>query len=170
MIIKEKIGTLASIDDRGRTVDRLLLEWFETSKRILHKKTEGGREVVLKFLGRSPNLQQDDVLFADDRILIVVDILECEVITIRPKSAYEMASVCYEIGNKHLPLFFEEETLLIPFDHPVFTMLQASGFNVSREKRKLMHPLKTTVSAHAHTPDRESLFSKILKITASSNE
>ena len=126
MIIKEKIGNLSSFNDEGRAIDRLTLEWFETSKRIIHKKTGSGREIVLKFLDKTPNLQQDDVLYADDQVLIVVEILSCEAIVVIPRSTYEIAYVCYEIGNKHLPLFFENDLLVIPFDEPVFKMLHAS--------------------------------------------
>lgn len=167
MVIKEKIGNLSSFNDQGRAIDRLTLEWFETSKRIIHKKTGSGREIVLKFLDKTPNLQQDDVLYADDQILIVVEILSCEAIVVIPRSTYEIAYICYEIGNKHLPLFFEQDLLLIPFDEPVFKMLHASGFAISKQKRKLLNQLRTTVSPHSHAWEGKSLFSKILKVTNS---
>ena len=165
MIIKDKLGNLSSFNDEGRSIDRLSLEWFETSKRIVHKKTGSGREVILKFLDKAPNLQQDDVLYADAHVVIVIEILSCECIVIIPRSTYEMAYVCYEIGNKHLPLFFEENLLLIPFDEPVFKMLQASGFAVTRQKRKLLNQLRTSVSPHSHSAEGASLFSRILKLT-----
>jgi urease accessory protein len=167
MIIKEKIGNLSSFNDEGRAIDRLTLEWFETSKRIIHKKTGSGREIVLKFLDKTPNLQQDDVLYANDQVLIVVEILSCEAIVVMPRSTYEIAYVCYEIGNKHLPLFFENDLLVIPFDEPVFKMLHASGFAISKQKRKLLNQLRTTVSPHSHAWEGKSLFSKILKVTNS---
>jgi urease accessory protein len=171
MIIKEKIGNLATFDDEGRAIDRLQLEWFEIPKRIVHKRTGSGREVILRFLDNAANLQQDDVLFADDHVLIVVEILACDTITINPKNNHELAWLCYEIGNKHLPLFFEENVLLIPFDEPAFKMLQASGIQVVKQKRKLLNQLKTTVSPHhTHSSGGESLFSRILKLTTSPNE
>ncbi len=166
MLIKEKIGNLSSFDVAGRDVDVLFLEWYECSKRILHKRTEGGREVTLKFLKEAQNLTQGDVLFAEEECLIVVDILPCEAIVLKPSSMYEMAFVCYEVGNKHLPLFYEDGTLLIPFDAPTHRMLKASGFEVTIENRKLSNQIRTTVSPHAHTGG-ESLFSKILKLTTS---
>jgi hypothetical protein len=50
-------------------------------------------------------------------------------------------------------------------------MLQAAGFEPILEKRKLLHQLRTTVLPHAHSGERrESLFSKILKLTTSDNE
>jgi urease accessory protein len=165
MIIKEKIGNLSSFNDEGRTIDRLPLEWFETSKRIMHKRTGSGKELVLKFLDKAPNLQQDDVLYADEHSVVVIEVLSCDAIVIIPRSTYEMAYICYEIGNKHLPLFFEEDLLLIPFDEPTFKILVASGFAVTRQKIKLLNQLRTSVAPHLHQGESKSLFSRIMKLT-----
>lgn len=164
MLIREKIATLSTVDSSGKTLDLLPLEWWECSKRILHKRTKSGREVSIKFLKEAQNLTQDDVLFADDEYIIVVDVLPCEAIVLKPSSMYEMAFLCYEIGNKHLPLFYENDSLLIPFDAPTHRMLKASGFDAVIENRQLFNQLRSTVSPHAHTGG-ESLFSKILKLT-----
>ena len=48
------------------------------------KKTKQGREVALKFLKESQQLQQDDVLYIDDDIIIAVEILACEPIVLKP--------------------------------------------------------------------------------------
>jgi urease accessory protein len=170
MLIKEKRGNLTHLPGDGRVIDRLPLEWYETNKRILHKQTGSGREVTLKFLTEAPNLQQDDVLYEDENCLIVVEILSCEAIVLKPASLYAMAYACYEIGNKHLPLFFDNDTLLIPFEAPLYRMLQAAGFEPQLQTRKLLHPLRTTVLPHTHPGDRkESLFAKILKRTTSAD-
>jgi urease accessory protein len=76
---------------------------------------------------------------------------------------FEMASICYEIGNKHLPLFFENDELLVPFEMPLYKLLTAQGYGVKQEQRKLLQPLKTTVSPHSNSS--ETLFSKIMKLT-----
>lgn len=166
MLIKEKIGRLRDYDRSVHTIDWLPIEWYETSKRILHKKTIDGREIHLKFLKENPNLQQGDVLFNENKILIVVDLIPTDVIVLKPSSMHDMAMLCYEIGNKHLPLYYEDELLLMPFEEPLFHWLTASEFAPSRQQRKLLQPLKTSVVAHGHS---ESLFSKILKLTSSSN-
>jgi urease accessory protein len=166
MIIQQKIGNIATTDIGNRTVDYLLLEWFETQKRIMHKRSQAGIEVAIKFLGGGQNLTQDDILFMNDQTVIAIDILPCDVIVIRPKNMFEMASICYEIGNKHLPLFYDNEDVLVVFDAPLFRLLSASGYEVEQDTRKLLNPLKTSVSAHGHSGgSSESLFSKIMKLT-----
>jgi len=166
MIIQNKIGNITTTEIGSRVVDYLALEWFETQKRIMHKRSQAGIEVAIKFLGGGQNLTGGDILFMDDSTVIVVDILPCEVIVIRPKNMFEMASVCYEIGNKHLPLFYDNEDVLVVFDAPLFRLLTACGYEVEQGHRKLLNPLKTSVSAHEHSgSNSESLFSKIMKLT-----
>jgi len=164
MLIQEKLGKLESFVLRDREVDPLGLEWHETGKRLLRKTTRAGREIVLKFLRESPALAEGDVLYEDPECLVVVEILPCAALVIRPASLYGVASVCYEIGNKHLPLFYEKEELLAPYEAPLFRALVAGGYDVRQEERKLLYPLKTTVAAHTHAGG-SSLFSKILQFT-----
>ncbi|MGB8194303.1 MAG: urease accessory protein UreE [Chitinophagaceae bacterium] len=166
MIVKEKLGRLSDFAVNGREVDVLAVEWFETAKRILHKRTQAGREIVLKFMKENPDLSRDDVLFEDEHCVIVVEILSCEVIVVRVGSLHEMARLCYEIGNKHLPLFYENEEMLIPYDEPLFRWLVSSGFQPVKEQRKLLNQLRTSVAAHAHGGN-SSLLSRILNLTAS---
>lgn len=168
MIIKEKIGNIQALNLNGRMIDYLDLEWHETSKRILHKRTNAGKEIILKFLNQNHHLTEGDLLYEDEQGIVIVNIKACESIVIKPATMYDMAFICYEIGNKHLPLFYDNGELLVPYEAPLIRLLQASGLNPSIEIRKLLNPLKTTVSAHSH-PDSKSLFSRILQLT-SSNE
>ncbi|HSR38278.1 MAG TPA: urease accessory protein UreE [Phnomibacter sp.] len=165
MMIKEKIGNVNSFPVENRTIDYLLLDWFETGKRILHKKTTSGQEVVMKFLGENQQLTQGDILFADDSRLIVVAIKPCDALVIKPRSTFEVASLCYEIGNKHLPLFYQDNDLLVAYDAPLYRLLVSSGYELNRQEATLLNPLKTTVSPHGNG-GQDSLFSKIMKLTS----
>ncbi len=163
MLIQHKIGNIAT-SPSNKTIDWLTLEWHESNKRIMSKKTLSGREISLRFLNNNPQLTEGDMLFEDDNCLIVVTIQPCECMVIKPINMFEMASVCYEIGNKHLPLFFEEDAVLVPYEEPLFKLLSAQGYTLLKEQRKLLQPLKTTVAPHSG--GGETLFSKIMKLTA----
>ncbi len=165
MLIKEKTGNLNAVNINNRTVDWLNLEWYETQKRIMHKRSTAGTEVVMKFLNENPNLTQGDILFQDDNTLIAINIQPCEALIIRPKTMYEMACICYEIGNKHLPLFYLVNEVLVAFDASLFRLLASSGYKVEKGERKLINPLKTTVAAHGNGVNSETLFSKIMRLT-----
>ena len=163
MIVQEKIGHINSFEVNDKKIDWLLLEWYEARKRLLRKITQSGKDVSIKFLNENPELTEGDVLFEDDKSIIAVSILPCDCIVVQPKNMFEMASACYEIGNKHLPLFYEEEQLLVPFENPLYKLLLAQGYDVKQESRKLIQPLKTTVSPHSDSSN--SLFSKIMNLS-----
>lgn len=162
MLIQNKIGQLKNFETAGRIIDWLQLEWHETRKRILRKVTNSGKEVSIKFLNKNPDLTEGDILLEDEHTIIAVEILPCPCLVVTPKNMFEMASVCYEIGNKHLPLFYEEQQLLVPFENPLYKLLLAQGYDVKQENRKLLQPLKTTVTPHGTSS--ETLFSKIMKL------
>ena len=166
MIITKKLGRLPQYETRGKVIDWLWLEWYETNKRILHKRTATGREVIIKILKEAPEMMQGDVLYEDDAFCIVIDIHPCDVIVLTPKNFYEMASVCYEIGNRHLPLFYVKGEVLVPYEAPLFRLLKAAGFEPVPDRRKLIQPLKTTVAPHSDRTG-SSLFSRIMKLTNS---
>ena len=168
MIVKEKIGHISSFQIDNKEIDYLKLEWFETGKRILHKKTTSGQEVVMKFLRENQLLGQGDVLYQDETRFIVVAIRPCESLIITPRSNFELASLCYEIGNKHLPLFYQNEKLLVAYDAPLFRLLVSSGYDVIKEDTVLENPLKTSVSPHS-SGGQDSLFTKIMKLTSPTN-
>lgn len=130
MVIKEKLGNMDTIELNGRKIDWLELECYETRKRILHKTTQSGRSVSLKFLTESPEITRGDVFYEDEWTLVVAEILHCDCLVIKPQTIFETASLCYEIGNKHVPLFFESDSLLIPFEAPLFRLLTAQGYSV----------------------------------------
>lgn len=167
MIIREKNGTLHQTDTANRQLERIGLEWHETGKKIMHKKTDSGRAVILKLFGESESLAHDDVVYADEALVIAVDILPTEAIVLQPASLRDMALICYELGNKHLPLFYDDGELSMPYDGPVFTLLSKAGYNPVKQSRRLLHPMRTSVAAHRH--EGVSLFSRILQLTTPSD-
>ena len=166
MIVLEKIGHINSFEINNRDIDLFCLHWYEARKRILRKTTQSGKEVCIKFLNKHPGLAEGDVLSEDDNAVVVVSILPCDCIVAQPKNMFEMASVSYEIGNKHLPLFYDLDQLLSPFELPLYKLLLAQGYEVKKENRKLLHPLETTVSPHREG-SVDTLFTKIMKLTNS---
>jgi urease accessory protein len=170
MVIKEKLGNLASFNVGARSIERVAIEWHEANKRILHKQSQSGREVTIKFMNQAQSLTQDDVLWCDEKFAVVVDILSCGAICIKPSTMSEMAAVCYEIGNKHLPLFYYNDEVLVPFEEPLYKMLLAAGYKPKIENRKLINQLKTSVTPHGNTESKPGLFSKILQLTTSSTD
>ncbi len=167
MIVEQIIGNTATHDIRFLEVDLLELEWFETTKRIQRKRTNSGMEIAIKFIREGQRLHQNDILYQDDEKVVVVNIKPCEAIVMTPQSLLEMGTICYEIGNKHLPLFIQNDQIMMPFEMPMFRWLEASGYLPEKQEVQLLHLLKSNVAPHGH--GSTSLFTKILNI-ASSND
>ena len=176
MIIKEILGNKSNMDLANLKIDFLELEWFETSKRIQSKTTTNGVQVSIKFLKEGQYLTQDDVLFRDDKKAIIINIRECEAIVVAPASLLEMGTVCYEIGNKHAPIFIQNNQVLIPFEEPLFKWLSAGGYHPAKENRQLKNMLRSTHASHGHThahehDNEQPLFTKIINLASKySNE
>jgi len=166
MIITQVIGNRASTLLDGLRLEWLELEWFETSKRILRKKTADGMEVAIRFLKEGHRLAHDDVLYMDQEKAVVVHIKLCDAIVMRPESLMEIGTLCYEIGNKHLPVFIQNEEVLIPYEEPIFRWLLTSGYKPTRQTRRLLNMLRSNVKPHDHGDG--SLFSRVMKLTTQS--
>jgi urease accessory protein len=165
MQINKILGNIEDYHTGEKEIHLVMIEWHETGKRILHKKTVQGEEVIYKSLNQAVALSCGDILFEDAHRLIVVDIAPCDAIVLKPVSFYQVAAICYEIGNKHLPLFYDDEEILVAYEAPLFRQLEAAAFAPSIQLRKLARPLRTSVKAHSSTSNG-SLFSKLLQITS----
>lgn len=170
MIINETLGNISEKTIVEKSIDYLDLEWFESTKRIQRKKTRQGEDIAIKFLREGQRLREGDILYESEEKLIVVNILETEAIVISPDSMLEMGTVCYEIGNKHIPLFIQENKVLLPFEMPMYRWLEVSGFKPEKQTVKLLNLLKSNVEPHGHGSLGSSIFTKILKMTAPKDE
>lgn len=175
MLVKEIVGHSQDVDLSGVEIDALHLEWYELNKRIQRKVSEKGRDVALKFTSEGVMLAEGDVLHLDatEGFAIVVRVRPTDTIVLSPKSMLEMATICYEIGNKHMPLFIEGDEILLPYEAPMFKWLIAAGYNPKEESRQLTNRLKSKASDHHHShaeEHHESLFSKVINFAAKNSQ
>ncbi len=141
MLVTEIIGNINFFNTNNRKIDYLILEWHETNKRILHKKTIGGLDVIMEFVKQNPSLSEGDIIYEDDFNVIAIEIKECETIVLLPKSMLEMGRMCNEIGESGQQVFYQSDEILIAFEDSLFRSLSAAGYDMSVEKRKLVTPL-----------------------------
>ena len=110
MLCEKILGKLKDFDLTGKTVEYVDIEWHEAFKKIHRKTTDSGREVGIRLDDSvlTRGLFQDDVIYSDENLVIAVNTPPCEVIEVSLKPGHEkyVAKVCYEIGNRHAPLFW----------------------------------------------------------------
>lgn len=135
---------------RDMPVELLAIEWYEIGKRIIRRRTQEGTEVGIHL--KEGQIREGSLLRAGERCMVQVVVRPCESIVLYPRTQVETGLLCYEIGNRHLPLFFEEGAFLIPFDGPVFRLLLQAGYVVKKELRKLCTPCTTMVRSRVRIP------------------
>lgn len=149
MIIEKIVGNLADMDIGGLERDDVYIEWYEVEKKVLHKTSAGGIEIGIRNSGDCP-LHDGDILYKDDRKVFVLNILETYCVVLKPKTMAEMGKACYEMGNRHAPLFIEKDELLTPFDEPLLTFLIKCGFSVEKKNARLKIPVGGYTHGHSH--------------------
>ncbi|KGE12312.1 urease accessory protein UreE [Sphingobacterium deserti] len=130
-------------------LDFLDLAWHELDRGVLRKFTRNGQEIGFRNL-TGVALQDGDVLFRDAQSCIVVKILPCMCLVIQPKNKIEMASVCFEIGNRHLPIAIPSaDEVLIAFEEPLRVLFEKRAIATRIEERTLEQT--QTLKIHAWT-------------------
>ncbi|MCI7814319.1 MAG: urease accessory protein UreE [Lachnospiraceae bacterium] len=157
MICEKILGKLQEFDSSGKEIEYVDIEWHEAFKKIHKKMTDHAREIGIRMddsvLKRG--LFQDDVIYQDNHLLIVVNTPPCEVIEISMAPGHEkmIPKVCYEIGNRHAPLFFgdEENTFVTIYNEPMMQMLVGiHGVKAEKKMRKLEFDRRISASIHNH--------------------
>ncbi|MFI3305331.1 MAG: urease accessory protein UreE [Rikenellaceae bacterium] len=175
MLIREITGNRSNTEMEGLEIDTLHLEWYELNKRVQRKVSSAGRDVALKFTSEGVMLGDGDILYLnrEEGVAIVVVVDATQAILLSPQNMLEMATVCYEIGNKHMPLFIDGDEILLPYEAPMFKWLEAAGYAPQEVSRKLLNRLKSKSSDHHHSHHEEhhkSLFTKVINFASKASK
>lgn len=156
MLCEQVLGKLEDMDASGKNVEYVDIEWHEAFKKIHKKVTDQGREVGIRMDDSilSRGLFQGDVIYQDERMLIAVNTPPCDIIQISLTPGLEKmaAKVCYEIGNRHAPLFWgEDNTFITVYNDPMMIMLsKIHGVHVQKKTEKLNFDRRISASIHNH--------------------
>ncbi len=162
MIIERPLGNLKDDKFKDLEVDYVDFEWYELRRRIQKVTSRGGYDIGLRWDQEtlSAGLMQDDVLAVEDGKAIAINVKETEAIVAKINTVREAAKLCYEIGNRHAPLFFGEnfDEIIMPYDKPMLVMLEKLHAHPEVKQRKLLnsHALSsvstgTDTDGHSHT-------------------
>jgi urease accessory protein len=124
------IGNLNEINDaeqKNKEIDFALVEWFDAEKSILKLATQAGRDVGI----RQPAgkcLHSDDIIYKDDKLIVAVKIKPSKLLRVKFEDSLKAGRVCYELGNRHLPVSITENEVTVPYDEPTELYLNSLGF------------------------------------------
>ena len=150
MIIEKILGNCKEYPTNGRSIIPVYLEWYELDKKLLRKKTQEGEEIGIRVGKR---LSEGDVLYEDEKKIIVVAVKECELTHVDISDRIHMGRLCFELGNRHLSLAIQENCVETIYDEPTFLYLEKLGF--SPKKKMGVFRNFTVCHAHEHTHHHE---------------
>ena len=81
-----------------RHIEKVYLESAHLVKRIQRVKTDHGREIGIR-LKDPRDLVAGDVLYMDEKNMIVIDVVADDLLVIRPRSLKEMGNIAHQLGN-----------------------------------------------------------------------
>ena len=159
MVIEHILGATSEEKYRGAKLDFVEIDWYDCQKKIHRKISRSGRDIAIRLDEETQHrgLQQGDVLLADGETAVVVDIPAVKAIVAKAESPQQIAKICYEIGNRHAPLYYvnyTENYFAIPYDTPFELLFTKLG--IAYEVKKINLDIRQRISGtadHAHTHD-----------------
>ena len=128
MIADKILGNLNAQHPMGEVVP-VVFAWFETEKKRIAKTAADGTELG-GCVGEP--LHAGDVLAEQNGKIYVVEVAPAPLIQTQVSTMQEMGRLCFELGNRHLPLQIEEHTVSVPYDEPTLLYLQRLGFDAKQ--------------------------------------
>jgi urease accessory protein len=147
MIIDQIVGNVEDISTAGRHIERVYLSSDELVKRIQRVTTDHGKEVGIR-LKEPKDLIDGDILYMDDRNMIVISVTSDDLLVIHPTSLKQMGEIAHQLGNRHLPAQFEDQVMLVQFDYLVEELLKQLEIPYSREDRKVKRAFRHIGHSH----------------------
>ncbi|MDR0330263.1 MAG: urease accessory protein UreE [Chitinispirillales bacterium] len=146
MIIEKIIGPLPDRDS-DKPIETVPFEWFEQNNKILKKVSSSGADIGLRL---SEPLYDGAILFEDNDKIIALSLKPCELTKVNASSMREMGRVCFELGNRHLPLSIGDAWVCTPYDSPTFEHLRKLGFSCERITEKFTPEAAARGHRHHH--------------------
>lgn len=150
MIIEEVVTHIDLIDPKvleSTHKEKIYLESSDLVKRIQRVTTDHGKEIGIR-LKEAKDLQAGDVLYMDEKNMIIIEVFPDDLLIISPRSMHEMGTIAHQLGNRHLPAQFEEDQMLVQYDYLVEELLEHLKIPFAREKRKVRQAFRHIGHSH----------------------
>lgn len=165
MICEKILGNMKEDKFKRLSYEYVDIEWHEAFKKLHKKVTHSGKEIGIRFNNDilTRGLKQDDVIYADEHMVIAVNILPCEVIVAEVEDSCLIPKLCYEIGNRHATLFYGDNNnqFITPYNEPMLEMINKIHkhkdgvcVRIKAERKKLKlnfdEAISSTINNHTH--------------------
>lgn len=151
MIFNQVLGNIDDINDLNNLhIEKIYINSEDALKRIMRVNSDHNNEYGIA-LSENVELKDGDILYHDDKNMIIVKIKSDDVLVIRPTNITEMGIIAHSLGNRHLQAQFEDGKMIIQYDALVEGELKRDKINYSRENLKLKKAFRHVEFGHTHT-------------------
>lgn len=130
-------------------VEKISLRSDELLKRINRVTSDHGHEYGIS-LPKDSILKDGDILFKDDKNMVIVSVKSDDVLIIKPTSITEMGRIAHNLGNRHLPAQFRDGMMVLEYDKLVEDLLKEEAIPYSREDLTLEKAFRHVEFGHKH--------------------
>ena len=135
MIVIERLAA-ESIPQQDE-IDFLEIEWYEVNRTYLNRRTASGLPVKIHLVEKV-TFQDEQIIYHDKKIAIKIRIKPCLCILLTSTSMNSIGKFCYDVGNRHLPIFqVAEDRIAVSYDGRLFQALKEK-YDVVLEEMKLL--------------------------------
>ncbi len=150
IVITRLVKRGESGSSQHQPADSLVLDSDQRTSPHFSARTEKGRKLHIS-LDRGIELDDQDVLLADDGTAISVVAAAEDLLAVRPgEKALDWAAICYQLGNLHRPLRVAGDEILTPRDAQAEMFLNRLGADFSRARRPFIGRKLGAVASHHH--------------------
>lgn len=151
MIFNQVLGNINDIKNTENLhIEKIYINSEDTLKRILRVNSDHNHEYGIA-LSENIELKDGDVLYKDDKNLIIIKVKGDDVLVIKPDDITQMGIIAHSLGNRHLQAQFEDGKMIIQYDALVESELKREKINYSRENLKLKKAFRHVEFGHTHT-------------------
>lgn len=148
MIVEKVLGNIETLENiKSFHIEKVILESDDLLKRVQRVTTDHGTELGMSFPANHA-LRDGDILYQEDRNLIVISVKEDDVLVIHPVDMMQMGVIAHMLGNRHLPAQFEENAMIVQYDYLVERLLKEEKLNYTRENKKLKQAFRHVDHSH----------------------
>ena len=151
MIFNKVLGNIDEYKDLDNIhLEKIYISSEDALKRILRVNSDHNHEYGI-VLEENVELRDGDILYKDDKNIVIVKIKGDDVLVIKPNNITEMGIIAHSLGNRHLQAQFEDGKMIIQYDALVEGELKRDKINYSRENLKLKKAFRHVEFGHTHT-------------------
>jgi len=136
IIIDKILGHLSELQAGNRQLDPVLLQHEQLEKPHQKVTSKGGFTMGIS-LEAGHKLFGGAVLWVDEEKVVFVELVEEDLLEVKPSGNLEWARVAFNIGNLHQPAYLYDDCIRIPYDEGLERMLIRLGVQYTRKIAKL---------------------------------